>query len=64
MSWYDMTSTDERSDPPDEKSEPALPTSVETTETYEIDNGVVFYDARNPLAWVETSHAVCLTEQV
>lgn len=66
MSWYDMTSTDERDDPPDDgiEGEPTLPAGVETTETYEIENGVVFYDAANPTAWLETSHALRLTEQV
>ena len=31
-------------------------------ESYETDDGVVFYDAENPLAWVETSRTLCLEE--
>jgi hypothetical protein len=37
---------------------------VSTVEAYEIDGGVVFYDAENPLAWVETNTAVRLSERV
>lgn len=40
----------------------AEPTGVETVESYEVDDGVVLYDAENPLAWVETTQAVPLTE--
>ncbi len=38
------------------------PASVATVESYEVDGGVVFYDAENPLAWVETTQAVPLSE--
>jgi hypothetical protein len=31
-------------------------------ETYEVDGGVVFFDAENPLAWVETTRTVRLTD--
>jgi hypothetical protein len=31
-------------------------------ETYEIEDGVVFFDAENPLAWVETSAAIRLRD--
>ena len=31
-------------------------------ESYETDDGVVFYDAENPLAWVETNRVLCLEE--
>ena len=48
----------------DVRSEPALPAAVETTETYKTDDGTVFYDADNPLAWLQTDSAVTLTEQV
>lgn len=44
------------------RSEPALPDAVQTTETYETEEGTVFYDAQNPLAWVQTDTAVLLTE--
>jgi len=30
--------------------------------SYEIDDGIVFYDADNPLAWVEASTAVRLAD--
>ncbi|ELY99884.1 DUF7331 family protein [Natrialba asiatica] len=33
-----------------------------TIESYETDDGVVFFDAQNPLAWVETSRTLVLTE--
>ena len=38
------------------------PASVATVESYEVDGGVVFCDAENPLAWVETTQAVPLSE--
>jgi hypothetical protein len=31
-------------------------------ETYEVDDGVVFFDAENPLAWVETTRTVQLAD--
>lgn len=31
-------------------------------ETYEVDGGVVFYDADNPLAWMESRSTVELAE--
>jgi hypothetical protein len=46
----------------DIRSEPALPEAVQTTETYETEGGTVFYDAQNPLAWVQTDTTVPLTE--
>jgi hypothetical protein len=33
-----------------------------TVESYETDGGVVFYDADNPLAWVEAARPVRLDE--
>ncbi len=38
------------------------PAGVATVESYEVDGGVVFYDAENPLAWVETTQTVTLSE--
>lgn len=35
---------------------------VETIETYDTDNGVVFYDSENPLAWLQASMTVRLGE--
>ncbi|AUX10182.1 hypothetical protein AArcSl_2562 [Halalkaliarchaeum desulfuricum] len=32
----------------------------DTVEAYEDDGNVVFYDAENPLAWVETTRALDL----
>ena len=31
-------------------------------ETYEVDGGTVFFDAENPLAWVEATTTVRLTD--
>lgn len=39
----------------DERPEPVVVDAVATTESYETDDGVVFYDADNPLAWVQTT---------
>ena len=43
------------------RSDPALPKAVRTTETYETEEGTVFYDAQNPLArsLSETVASVC-----
>nr|WP_162994033.1 hypothetical protein [Halalkalicoccus subterraneus] len=38
--------------------------AVESVETYEASGDIVFYDVRNPLAWVKTSHAVSLPDQL
>ncbi|WP_129114993.1 DUF7331 family protein [Halegenticoccus tardaugens] len=35
---------------------------VGTIESYETDSGVVFYDAENPLAWVQAARAIRLKE--
>lgn len=35
---------------------------VEAVETYETDDGTVLYDAGNPLAWIESSVTVSITE--
>lgn len=37
---------------------------IEFVETYETDDGVVFYDVDNPLAWLESSQALSLDEQL
>jgi hypothetical protein len=31
-------------------------------ETYEVDGGTVFFDAQNPLAWVEATRTVRLAD--
>jgi len=38
------------------------PAGVATVESYEVDNGVVLFDAENPLAWVETTKSIPVTE--
>lgn len=38
------------------------PASIATVESYETDEGVVFYDAENPLAWVETTQTLALED--
>lgn len=35
---------------------------IESIETYETDEGVVFYDAENPLAWLEAGETFSLRE--
>jgi hypothetical protein len=42
----------------DTRSGPAIPAAVASTEIYEADDGVVFYDAENPLAWVQTNVSI------
>jgi len=44
------------------RMETAEPDGVATVESYEVDGGVVFYDAENPLAWVETTETVALSD--
>ncbi|RKD97512.1 hypothetical protein ATJ93_0500 [Halopiger aswanensis] len=46
----------------DEREPSSEPAGTETIEAYETDDGVVFYDAENPLAWVETSQTLTLDE--
>ena len=50
---------DDRRENSADASEPA---GIETVESYEVDDGVVLFDAENPLAWVETTEAVPVTE--
>jgi len=57
MSTHPNTDTGNSAD----ASEPA---GIETVESYEVDDGVVLFDAENPLAWVETTEAVPVTEAV
>lgn len=46
----------------DERSEPVVADAVATTEAYDIDEGVVFYDAENPLAWIQSDAVLELEE--
>jgi len=45
-----------------ESRDPEVPEAVETVEAYETDEGVVLYDAQNPLAWMQADDAVSLQE--
>lgn len=49
-------------DSAEERPEPVIVDAVETTESYETDEGVVFYDAENPLAWIQAEDVVDLDE--
>lgn len=42
----------------DEHEGPKGDEGFETIEAYDVDDGVVLYDAENPLAWVRTDYAV------
>lgn len=57
---------DDQSNHVDEESQGAnVPAVGETdmrTEWYETDDGVVLYDAENPLAWIQTCEAVRLPD--
>lgn len=44
----------------DERPEPDVADGVASTEAYEAEEGVVFYDADNPLAWIQAEEAVDL----
>lgn len=60
MSNNDTPSSQDRPDA--SRSEPAVSDAVEATETYETDEGVVFYDADNPLAWLQSRDTVRLDD--
>lgn len=45
-----------------ERPEPVVTDAVETTESYQTEEGVVFYDAENPLAWIQAESVVDLEE--
>lgn len=45
-----------------ERPEPVVTEAVETTESYETEEGVVFYDAENPLAWMQAETVVELKD--
>jgi hypothetical protein len=49
-------------DSADERPEPVVTDAVETTESYQTEDGVVFYDAENPLAWMQAADVVDLDE--
>ena len=45
-----------------ERSEPVVADAVESTESYQTEEGVVFYDAENPLGWMQAGEVVDLDE--
>lgn len=45
-----------------DRSEPGASEAVQATETYRTDGGTVFYDADNPLAWMQTESPLSLRE--
>lgn len=52
-------------DPPagretESSEEPTVSEAVRSTESYETEEGMVFYDAENPLAWLQSDHVVDL----
>ena len=52
-------------DPDPRRPEPASPLPTDTAgevEAYETGDGVVFYDAGNPLAWIESRAPVRLDD--
>jgi len=48
------------SDRADEQNRPTVSDAVRSTESYETEEGVVFYDVENPLAWLQTDRVVDL----
>lgn len=36
--------------------------AIRSTEAYEAENGVVFYDSEDPLAWLQSDHVVDLDD--
>ncbi|MFC7081070.1 DUF7331 family protein [Halorussus caseinilyticus] len=50
-----------------DRAEAALPEPADpeaTVESYQTEDGVVFYDADNPLAWLKAGEPLTLKEQV
>lgn len=63
-----VTTMSDHANPGDEldRAEAALPEADDTAavEAYETEDGVVFYDSRNPLAWLKAGEPLALDEQV
>lgn len=55
-------STRVNDDATDGREPSSEPEGIATIESYETEDGVVFYDAENPLAWVETSRTLTLED--
>lgn len=49
-------------DRPGAEPEPAESDAVRSTEAYETEEGVVFYDAENPTAWMQARATLNLKE--
>ena len=67
IAWSEVTELTDHVPSGDEQHEPDAPSLPQTDdpdsiEAYETDEGVVFYDARNPLAWLKTTHALDLEQ--
>jgi hypothetical protein len=48
----------------DERREATAQAGFETVESYEVDDGIVLYDAESPLAWVRTDSPIRLDRRV
>ena len=58
-----MSASDTTSDDGAERiAEPTVAEAVDSTESYEVAEGVVFYDADDPLAWIQSTRVVDLHE--
>ncbi|NHN42584.1 hypothetical protein G9C85_13235 [Halorubellus sp. JP-L1] len=57
--------TNHASDGDEQQADDREPEADEMTsiETYETNDGVVFYDAENPLAWLEANETCSLRER-
>ncbi|ELZ13718.1 hypothetical protein C479_02696 [Halovivax asiaticus JCM 14624] len=51
-------------DATDDETSLELRSTAPSIESYQTEDGIVFYDAENPLAWVETDRTLCLDELV
>jgi hypothetical protein len=69
IAWGEVTQMADHARSGDENGTPDAPClqgtddGCETIEAYETDEGVVLYDARNPLAWLKATHALDLADQ-
>lgn len=57
-----MTDVSTRADDADVRDRAGPPADGGSVESYETDDGVVLYDADNPLAWIEAARPVALDE--
>lgn len=47
----------------DERMDPTAEGGFETVEAYDVEDGVVLYDAENPLAWVRSDAPTRLADR-